>query len=79
MAGAVDPDVRPRTAETDPYRWGPVSLVDTLFSLPEATLLAGIVQHFEGLGERCLGIIQPSLMISGHVLMKLADNTLRAI
>ena len=34
---------RPISLGTDRYHW-----VDTLFSLPEATLLAGIIEHYEG-------------------------------
>lgn len=37
---------RPISLGTDRYHW-----VDTLFSLPEATLLAGIIEHYEGGGK----------------------------
>lgn len=38
---------RPISLGTDRYHW-----VDTLFSLPEATLLAGIIEHYEGGGTQ---------------------------
>ena len=56
---------RPISLGTDRYHW-----VDTLFSLPEATLLAGIIEQYEGSDVSCRGVIVSSLMIFESALMR---------
>ena len=52
-----------------------ISWVDTLFSLPEATLLAGIIEQYEKSGKELLGATVSSLMIFANVSTRLPLTT----
>ena len=66
---------RPIRLASDRYHW-----VDTLFSLPEATLLAGLIEHYEGNDKELPWSYRQLFDDIRHCIDEAhADNTLKAV